>query len=461
MKRIWFVSILWGVLLSCDREVSEDVEFATFSNNPTVFIDGFSAGLEYFPFEESRLEAFSVENLIVFMGEASMRFDVPNEGDPEGGFAGGIFPDNGGRDLSEYDALTFFARGTVPATINAIGFGNDFGENRFLVTKTDLKLTTNWRMYTIPIPDPSKLIMEKGLFWYSEGPEEGEGYTFFVDEVKFEKLGTVAQPRPAILDGEDIVQQSFEGSNITLGGLTQTFNLESGIDETVTAAPAYFTFNSTDPDIARVSELGVVSIVGEGTAIITATLGGVQAAGSLTIESVGAFVPAPVPTLDESLVISVFSDAYTNISVDFFNGFFEPFQTTLGGADIEINGDTIIQYTELNFVATEFQNPTIDVSQMTGFHVDIQIQEDIDPGDFITIELGDFGPDGAFGGDNDVSASVTLSGEEFTANQWISFDIPLSDFTGLTQSSNLAQIFFISDGTVSTILVDNMYFFRE
>jgi hypothetical protein len=36
-------------------------------------------------------------------------------------------------------------------------------------------------------------------------------------------------------------------------GLTQTFNLESGLNQTVTPAPAYFFFKSSN-EVARVSE---------------------------------------------------------------------------------------------------------------------------------------------------------------------------------------------------------------
>jgi hypothetical protein len=36
----------------------------------------------------------------------------------------------------------------------------------------------------IPIPDASKLTLEKGMFWYAEGPENGNGYTFWIDELK-------------------------------------------------------------------------------------------------------------------------------------------------------------------------------------------------------------------------------------------------------------------------------------
>ncbi len=451
-----FISI---ILSNCERNLSGDVDFAKFPSNPQVFIDGFSGGLEYFPFGGSKLDAFTVDTDIRYAGTASMRFDVPNVGDPAGAFAGAIFPDNGGRDLSGYDALTFWARATQAATINEIGFGNDFGDNKFMVTLNNMPISTAWTKYTIPLPDPSRLVEEKGMFWYAEGPENGNGYSFWIDELKFERLGTVAQPRPAIFAGQDEVIETFIGTTINITGLTQTFNLESGLNQTVSAAPAYFTFKSSDVDVARVSENGVISIVGEGTAEITAVLSGVRAQGSLTINSLGDFVPAPTPTRNPVNVISVFSDAYTNIPVDFYNGFFAPFQTTLGGADLDIGGDKIIKYTQLNFVATEFKNPTINVSQMTHFHVDIQIQESIDPGDFITIELGDFGPNAAFGGGDDSSGRVTFTNTALTRNNWISLDIPLAQF-GLTSRNNLAQIFFISDATISTLLVDNMYFYK-
>lgn len=467
MKRITIkniaIIILTGIIsiitTSCERGLSEDADFATYPKNPEVFIDGFSSGLQYFPFAGSKLDAFTVDTENKYSGTTSMRIDVPNVGDPGGAFAGAIFPDMGGRDLTEFDALTFCAKSSKAATINEIGFGNDFAENKFLVTLTNLRISTTWTKYTIPIPDPSRLVVEKGMFWYAEGPEDGDGYTFWIDELKFEKLGTVAQPRPAMFNGVDVDEQTFIGATITITGLTQTFNLASGLNQTVGAAPAYFSFRSSDTEVARVSESGVVTIIGEGTAEITAILNGVRAAGSLTVESIGEFVQAPTPPArDSDDVISVFSDAYTNIPVDFYNGFFAPFQTTLGGA-VTVNGQNIIQYTNLNFVATEFKNPTVDVSQMTHLHVDILIRESIDPGDFISIELGDFGPNNVFGGGDDSSGRIQFTSANLTSNQWISLDIPIANF-GLANTNNMAQIFFISDATISTILVDNMYFYR-
>ncbi len=452
------------------REVSDEVDFAKFGNNPEIFIDGFSGGLEYLPFSGSKLDAFSVDSEVKYAGTASMRFDVPNVGDPSGSFAGAIFPDYGGRDLSGYDALTFWAKATKAATINEIGFGQDFGENKYLVTKNNLRISTGWTKYTIPIPDPSKLTAENGMFWYAEGPENGDGYTFWIDELQFEKLGTVAQPRPAIFFGEDLEAEAFIGIEgfIPREGLTQTFNLASGINETVIAAPSYFTFSSSNVDVVRVSELGVLSPVGLGTTEITATLGGVKAEGSALLQVSGGFEFAPDPTRSADDVISVFSDSYTNVPGVNYNPNFGG-QTTIGGF-VQINEDnSILVYENLNFVANVI-DPTIDVSQKTHIHVDIRIEETIDSGDSIRFELVDFGSDGVFGGGNDTGGAITYASGQLESGTWISLDIPINSFTdntgggssGFVNSArtNLAQVVFASGG-ISTIFVDNIYFYSE
>ncbi|WOC40411.1 glycosyl hydrolase family 16 [Polaribacter sp. HL-MS24] len=404
------ITFLLGLILlttiACERELSEDVVEATFTLNPEVYIDGFSAGLEYYPYLDSKFDAFSVDTEVKYSGASSMRFDVPNVGDPSGAYAGAIFrDDNGGRDLSGYDALTFWAKSSTAATINDIGFGQDFGENKFQVSKRGLRLSTNWVKYIIPIPNPSELHQESGMFWYAEGPENDNGYTFWIDELKYEKLGTIAQPRPSILNGDDIVVNSFIGVKINITDLNQTFHLDSGQNTTVSAAPGYFTFTSSDPSVASVSEFGEVLIETDGQTIITASLNGIEAEGSLTINSVGSFSFAPTPSRSPEDVTSIFSNHYTNTPVDFFNGYWQPYQTTQS-ADFSIDGDDFLNYTNFNFVGIQFANPTVDATEKSNLHFNMYIPDAVPSNFDFLVTVIDFGPDKVNGGGDDTKATI-------------------------------------------------------
>jgi hypothetical protein len=446
-SNLLFLLGLVFIFSTCKRDRSEDAVLATFPKNGDVYMDGFSAGLEYLPFGDSYFAAFSVDEETKYKGTSAMRFDVPNVNDPNGAYAGAIFPDYGGRDLSDFDALTFWAKATQKGTINEIGFGLDFRENKYQVSFNNLELTTNWRQYTIAIPDPSKLTQERGLFWYAEGPEDGVGYSFWIDELQFEKLGTVAQPRPSIFDGGNVPIQTFAGASTPVSGLKQTFNLGNGLDQTINVAPGYFEFTSSDPSVATVNEQGIITAVSMGQAVTV----------------LDGFITAPIPTQDPSTVISIFSDAYTNEPVDYYNGYWAPFQTTLGQNDITINGDNIIAYTELNFVGIQFlvDVPTIDASSMTHFHLDVQPRENVTPGDFLTIRLADVGPDNTFGTGDDTSGEITLDNSDLVNGEWYSLDVAISNFSGLTSRSNLAQVIFVTDATITSIFVDNIYFYDD
>ena len=235
-----------------------------------------------------------------------MKFAVPDYGSPEGAYEGGSFYTSVGRDLSDYNALTFWIKATQAANIDVIGFGNDLGENKYQVSLSALPVNTNWKKVIIPIPDPSKLKMEKGMFFYSEGPENNKGYTFWVDEVKFEKLGTISYQSASILNGNNKTITSFVGVNNKIDGLTAAYSMPNGATQAVNLTPYYFNFKSSNTAVASVDQLGNVNTIGSGSSVITATLGGNTANGSLTINSSGSFVHAPVPTQPSNKVISMF-----------------------------------------------------------------------------------------------------------------------------------------------------------
>jgi len=467
------------VNFGCERDLTDEAVEASFpitaevfTDNPVGLTDQFFESFD--PNAGANVNGFGTDDNEAYLGTTSIRIDVPAPNDPDGGFIGGIFRDRGaGRNLTGYDALTFWAKGSTTATVGLVGFGTDFIEDKYAVGLENIVLSTDWKKYIIPIPDPSKLTQEQGMFIFSAGTNStgGLGYTFWLDEIRFEKLGNIAQPRPAILLGQDQSVETFIGSQLPLGGLVQTFNLPTGIDQTVTAAPAYFDFTVTGPSgVINISEQAVVNVVGASPtdpntgdlipSVVTATLAGLDAEGSFSVGSLGDFSLAPQPDEAPENVISIFSDAYTNVPVDYYNGFFNgDGQTTQGGAPpLNINGEQVINYTDLNFVGvgTFLNVPTVDATEMTHFHVDINVQEAIDPSDFIRLVLID-----GVGTANEISGSYTIPASELTTNGWESFDIPLGNFAGLSSRDQMGLIFFVSDATISNIYVDNIYYYKE
>lgn len=454
--------VIFSLLFSgCERDIN-DLEPATYSTNPNVFIDGFSGGLNYAAFGGSVPTAFDVDNEVTLNNsDASMRIEVPDFNDPRGAYAGGCYFTGVGRDLSGYNALTFWAKASKDASIDVVGFGNDLGANRYQVSVNGLNVNSNWKQYILPIPDPDKLKMERGMFFYSEGPENEKGYTFWIDEVKFEKLGTLSQPMAAILEGQDNVVTAEIGENITLTGLTATYNLPSGVNQSVNASPYYFTFSSSDNAVATVNEVGVVTVVGAGDAIITAQLGNLTTLGSLTINSIGAAnqpaAPAPTPTVDATKVISMFSNAYTNVPVDTWNTRW--LYSTAEEFYIQIAGNDVIRYRNLNFVGIEFTSQTINASNMTHFHLDIWTPDPTNPPKNFKVQLVDFGANNTYGGDDDSSHELTFTSPTLTTENWVSLDIPLSNFSGLVNRSHLAQL--VLSGDLPNIYLDNVYFYNS
>ncbi|MGK0412150.1 MAG: hypothetical protein ACJA1B_000340 [Polaribacter sp.] len=471
MKKMKFINAKTTLLLglsfilmtSCERNISEDAEIANFASTAEIFTDTpIGMGTDfYFPFIGeatnpigSKLTAWSIDDNVSYMGSSSMRIDVPNANDPLGNYAGAAFLiDGAGRDLTGYDALTFWAKSSQGAIISEIGFGEDIN----VVLLKNVSMATEWTKYIIPIPDPSKLTNERGMLRYAAAGINGLGYTFWIDELKFEKLGTIGQVRPFMQGGEDQEGVAFVSQKLTISNLGVTSNLANGTNVTVTAAPNYFNFFSSNPSVASVN-LTEVTLDQFGQAVITAEVAGKPANGSLVVNAVAL---APTPSLDPANVISIFSDAYTNFPVDYFNGYWAPFQTTQGQDDIDVNGNKIIKYTDLNFVGIEFQGgKSINASSMTHFHMDVFVEDALVPGDFLTIRLLDLGSDNAFGG-FDPSGEFRLrstSSPALVSGSWISVDIPFSRMPSLSSRSNLAQIVFVSDATVKSVFIDNIYF---
>jgi hypothetical protein len=484
LKLTLLLSLFLVTNVSCERDLSDDAQLSTYPKTAEIFIeDVIGMGTDfYFPYGGSKPTAWSVDRTQGYNSSASMRFDVPNANDPEGSYAGAIFRTEGaGRDLTDYDALTFYVKASQGVTISEFGFGEDFFPNKYITTITNVSVGTNWQKVIIPIPDASKLIKERGMFRYAAGTQgTGElGYTFWIDDLKFEKLGNNTMLYPYILNGEDVTVNGFIGSKQVISQLGAVFNLANGQNLSVIAAPDYFSFSSSNPSVTgpflKNNEGNIYTeVIGtSGSAIITGSIGNSLAQGSLKINAAGTFPHAPVPTRDPSTVISLFSDAYNNVPVRHYNGFFSG-SNTQGGAGNDPNSvdiqtpfpsgglDNIINYTQLDFVSFGMYE-TVSRVNITGknrIHVDINVRQIVNSGNFIRIELHSSQPSGPTTSSGAFVVNATAL-NNVDANGWVSLDIPISSFPGFNDLTNLGQVFFVSGtpGGIFNIWVDNVYFY--
>jgi len=439
----------------CERDL-DPLAPASFPSEGAVFLDEFASGLTYQAFGFSKVDALDVDEVVAFKGTAALKLTIPSASDPSGGFAGGAFVSTTPRDLTGYNALTFWAKASTAATFNLGGLGNDnTGTSKFVATWLDIPLSTTWTRYIIPIPDPAKLSQERGMFHFAEGSEYPVGYDVWIDELQYEKVGTIAFEEPTI--PTQTVNLAI-GSTFAVTGTQVTYDVAGSV-QTIQASPAYFTFASSDPSVATVDEEGIIQVVGPGSAVITAKLGSQEATGAVTVEvSVPPEGPAPTPEHPAANVISLFSDVYTDVTVDTWSAEWDAADV----ADIQIQGDNVKKYSNLSFAGIEFTSQPIDASAMTRFRMDFWTPDPTDPPAAFRVKLVDFGADGAFGGGDDVEHELTFDASTTPAlasGAWVSLDVPLTDFAGLTTRSHIAQL--IISGDPNTVYLDNILFYKD
>jgi len=147
------------------------------------------------------------------------------------------------------------------------------------------------------------------------------------------------------------------------------------------------------------------------------------------------------PAKNDEDVISIFSDAYTDIAGTDFNPNWS--QSTIYNA-FDLNGDAILQYSNLNYQGIEIGSE-IDASSMEILHLDIWTP-DATSIDIYPLPKGVKTEDERF---------VT---KDLKPNSWTTINIPMSDFTdqGLPVDK-LKQFKFVGSGSV---FIDNIYFYK-
>lgn len=146
---------------------------------------------------------------------------------------------------------------------------------------------------------------------------------------------------------------------------------------------------------------------------------------------------APTPAaLAPAKVISIFSDAFANVPGTNYNPNWG--QATVSTIVTLSGTNQTLSYANLNYQGTEFT--PVNAANMVFLHIDVYSTNET------SLQVTPISPGKEF--------LVTLS--PLTLNGWNSFDVPLSNFTGVDKSA-IFQFKFVGSGG-KTVLLDNLYF---
>jgi hypothetical protein len=183
---------------------------------------------------------------------------------------------------------------------------------------------------------------------------------------------------------------------------------------------------------------------------------------TVSIVAVGPPTAAPTPPARPIAdVVSIYSDAYTNIPIDNFDAGWcgGPATTavTIGG------NNTLKKITGVNCQGIDFQTKRQNLTDFTYLHFDFYITDTDLVGDVFNLKLVNFN-----GGAGESSAlEVNINGgttPQLVANQWVSVDVPITALGGVIAGSlarnDVAQI-GITTANVTNVWYDNIYLHKN
>jgi hypothetical protein len=169
-------------------------------------------------------------------------------------------------------------------------------------------------------------------------------------------------------------------------------------------------------------------------------------------QSLAPMVPAPTPTYPAASVISMFSNPYTNVTVDTWQAPWSQAQVT----DLQIQGNDTKRYSSVNFAGIEtLGGNQLDLTDMTHFRLDYWTAN-MNP---FKVKLVDFGNNGQYAGGDDSESELSFQPLPQT---WNTLEIPLSQFTSLNSLSHFSQLILSgSPAGAGIVFVDNVLFFDQ
>jgi hypothetical protein len=262
---------------------------------------------------------------------------------------------------------------------------------------------------------------------------------------------TVAFTPMAKVEGVGVPAAANTQAHTGSGWETLTYTFTTGSDGTSTADGVYnkavFFPNRNAADDGWRSPIIDVTVLFDNITGVKTTAGG----GGNDNPPTNA-APTP-PSLPDGAVISLYSNAFTDITVDAWSAPWDDSDVE----DVVVAGDDVKKITFTNFLGVDFATNPFDASEMTHFHMDYWTDETDLTGKVLNPKWsnhqGGNGETNAFDLTNPVPAGST--------EQWVSVDVPLSDFAEVNGGDKSAFAQFLLTSNLGVVYVDNIYLYND
>lgn len=234
-----------------------------------------------------------------------------------------------------------------------------------------------------------------------------------------------------------------DGSSIAgFGPGTTDYTIELPAGTTIVPQ---ITSATTTNENATASISQASAIPGDATVTVTAENGTDMGTYTVSMVAVGPSVAAPTPPNRTSAnVISLFSDAYTDVNVTEWSTSWDDSSIE----DVVVAGNAAKKISFGNFLGVEFDN--FDASGMSHFHMDFYTDNMDLVGKVLNPKWSEHGGVGS------EQSAFLLTYLPTTSGAWVSIDVPLTDFDGAPQTrTDLSQ--FILTSNLGTVYIDNLY----
>ncbi|WP_430408680.1 T9SS type A sorting domain-containing protein [Kordia sp.] len=341
------------------------------------------------------------------------------------------------------DIWTAANPGATDIQVSPINNGSGAGETLVSIAYT----SGTWTSVDIPKSAFTGMTWDSvfQMKFAANGPGSTVPVDIYLDNVYFWKNPTAP--------GSDATLSALEIDNAPLAGFA------SGItDYTVELAPGttvvpQITLATPADAGASVNITQAPAVPGDATVVVTSQNSTVMQTYTVSFIIAGPTSAAPTPpSRAPQNVISLFSNAYTNTTIETWNASFDDSTSE----DVVVFGDDVKKITFTNFIGVEFINNRIDASTMSHFHMDFWTDNPDLVGKVFNSKFSQWG-----GTNSEVSAmELNINGGTTPAlatGTWVSIDVEIdTNFSNNLTRDDLAQ--FLITSNLGVVYVDNIYF---